>query len=152
MRNDKPSQRVFIGLLCALGGVVCVGMFCLIDESHRDYGRRWAALLFGVLMLVAGFQFLKETFRRHLSAELDELLNSAARTIFYGGVGGLTLGGAVGRGGEIRGGLPFFPESVNVGFGRALFAAAGLALCGVGLYCLAQTLVSLRKYLAARSA
>lgn len=143
---------MFIGLLCALGGVVCVALFCLVDESHKEYGRRGAALLFGVLMLVAGFQFLKESFRRQLSAELDELLNSTARTIFYGGFGGLAVGGAVGRGAEIRGGFPFLPEGVNAGFGRALFAAFGLALCGVGLYCLARTLVSLRKYLAAKSA
>lgn len=103
-------------------------------------------------MLVAAFQFLKESFRRRISAELDELLNSAARAIFYGGFGLLAVGGVVGRGAEVGGGIPFVPESVNVGFGRALFAAAGLALCGVGLYCLAQTLVGLRKYLAARSA
>ena len=151
MRNGKRSQHMFIGLLCALGGAVCVSIFWFIKEEHEGYGKRWGVLLFGVMMLVVSFQFLKESFRRHLSSELDELLNSTARTIFYGGFGALAVSGAVGRGSEVRGGLPFVPDGVNMGLGRVLFGAVGIALCGVGLYCLVQTLISLKKYFAARA-
>ena len=152
MRNGKRLPHLLIGLLCALVGAVCLCLFWFIKETHKDYSRRWLVLLLAVLLLVAGFQFLKEQFRRDLSSELDELLNSIARTIMYGGFGVLTMSGVFRRDSKIGGGLPFVPDGVNTGIGRALFAVIGIALCGIGLYCLVLTFASLRKYLASKSA
>lgn len=152
MQKGRRLQHLFLGSVCALGGAACVSLFWFVEETHKDYGKRWLVALFGCMLLAAGFQFLKELFRADLSPELDELINSVARTVMYGGFGVLAVAGAVGTGGGVRGGLPFVPGGVNEWLGRGLFAVVGVALCAVGLYCLVQAFNSLRKYLASKSA
>ena len=151
MQNGRQSQSLFIGLLCGLSGAICVALFWLIKQDHKDYSKRWLVLLFGMMLLIASFQFVKELFRGNLSPELDDLLNSIAKTIMYGGFGILMLSSAIEQNSRIRGGIPFIPDSVNTGIGKALFAGMGIALCGVGLYCLGLTFASFKRYLASKS-
>lgn len=122
-----------------LGGAVCVYLVWF----YKDYSKHWIVLLFGLLMLVTSFQFLKEFFRKRLSSEIEKLLNSLARTIIYRGFGVLILSALLG--------LPFLPDSVNIGIGRALFGMMGIALCSIELYCLVQTFASLRKYIVSKN-
>lgn len=148
---DNKGQNIFLGLVCMLGGMICIYLAWIVKETHKDYSKRWIVVLFGLLLLVTSFQFFKEFIRSKLSPTLDELLNSLARTAIYAGFGILTVSALISGDSKISGGLPFLPDNVNSGFGKAFFWLMGISLCGVGLYCLAQTFAHLRKYIVSKS-
>ncbi len=147
--SDQRQRRggTLIGVLCVVMSLPLLAAFWLIPPSSKDYPKRWLILMFGVTTFIIGFQFLKELFKTKISRELNALINSLAGTVVFSTFAFVLIAGATSFGEEIRGGIPFLPDSLNNAFGRALFGLFGLLFCLGAIFFLFSFFKNLKTYL-----